>query len=139
MGRKTVKNRIFSLILACVLFLLPTCLFFVPGDESFASPVDEFLSGYKQTVYNQDNGLGSAEVNCIYQTKSGYIWIGTDGGLYRYNGSEFELFDLWDTDSDDVYYINSLFQDSKGRLWVATNNYGLFRIQGSETKHFTDA
>ena len=99
---------------------------------------EDLTSEYKQLVYNQDNGLGSSEVNCIYQTQSGYIWVGTDGGLYRYNGVEFKLYNLWNTDKADVYYINSLYQDSQGRLWVATNNYGLFRIHGSDVYHFSD-
>ncbi len=99
---------------------------------------EDITSDYKQIIYDQNNGLGSSEVNCIYQTKSGYIWVGTDGGLYRYNGVEFKLFNLWNTDKADVYYINSLFQDSKGRLWVATNNYGLFMIHGSDLFHFSD-
>ncbi|MCR5213955.1 MAG: response regulator [Eubacterium sp.] len=99
---------------------------------------EDITSDYKQTIYDQNNGLGSSEINCIYQTKSGYIWVGTDGGLYRFNGVEFKLFNLWNTDKADVYYINSLFQDSQGRLWVATNNYGLFRIHGSDIYHFSD-
>ncbi len=107
------------------------------GNLSDAAPKDSFLARYKQTVFNQENGLGSTEVNCIYQTQSGYIWVGTDGGLYRYNGNEFKIYNLWETDKDDVYFINDLFQDSEGRLWVSTNNYGLFYIKGSEVHHFS--
>ncbi|SEP93187.1 Signal transduction histidine kinase [Lachnospiraceae bacterium NE2001] len=120
---------IFGLIMVC----LSAYLFGVINSNA-----DDISTGYKQTLYNQDNGLGSSEVNCIYQSKSGYIWVGTDGGLYRYNGNEFRLFNLWNTDKADVYYINSLFQDSKGSLWVSTNNYGLFRISGSDIYHFSD-
>ena len=126
------KLRFFNmiiLILACV----TTCLFQVAKVKADNS----IPSDYGQIVYNQDNGLGSSEVNCLYQTKSGYIWVGTDGGLYRYGGKEFKIYNLWDTEKADVYFINNLFQDSKGRLWVATNNYGLFYIKGSETVHFS--
>lgn len=91
---------------------------------------------YKQTVYDQEDGLGSTEVNCMLQTASGYVWIGTEGGLYRYNGSSFLLYHLMDTEKQDIFYINALFQDSAGRLWVCTNNYGLFYISGSKVVHF---
>ncbi|MBR3539761.1 MAG: response regulator [Eubacterium sp.] len=130
------KTLIFiRILLACLIAL--TCVFgMLP--TVYAAPPDEFLSGFLQTVYNQENGLGSAEVNCIYQTRSGYIWIGTDGGLYRFNGKEFRVFNLWDTDKDDIYFVNSLYQDSEDRLWVCTGNYGLFYIKGSEAQHFTD-
>lgn len=121
------------------IFATLVCLFtaYLFGVQScFAE--DDISSDYKQTTYDQDSGLSSSEVNCIYQTQSGYIWVGTDGGLYRYNGNEFKLFNLWNTDKADVYYINNLFQDSEGRLWVSTNNYGLFMISGRDVVHFTE-
>ncbi len=106
---------------------------FLPVKADGSIPTD-----YTQILYDQNDGLGSSEVNCVFQSNSGYIWVGTDGGLYRYNGSEFRIFNLWDTESADVYYINALYQDSAGRLWVATANYGLFYIQGSVVTHMTD-
>ncbi len=127
------KTIVLLMVMACFL----TCLFVVNAfslNLNAEGMNDEFM----QIIYNQENGLTSNEVNCIYQTDSGYIWIGTESGLYRYNGSEFRLYNLWDTDRDDVYYINTLFQDSKGRLWVGTNNYGLFYLDGVDIVHFTN-
>ncbi len=135
MKKKKILNLIFAILTVC----LWAYLFGVISFNSFSSHAQGISTDYKETLFNQDNGLGNSEVNCIYQTKSGYIWIGTDGGLYRYNGSEFRLFNLWNTDKSDVYYINDLFQDSNGSLWVSTNNYGLFRISGSDIYHFSDA
>ena len=62
---------------------LMVCLFLL---FSFWNPVmsyakDSFLAGYMQSVYNQKSGIGSNEVNCLFQSSSGYIWAGTDGGL----------------------------------------------------------
>ncbi len=122
-------------IMACVL----TCLFGIMGKENPAyAKEDGFESGYMQTIFNEENGLGSVEVQCIYQTESGHIWIGTDGGLYRYNGSEFKIMNLWNTEKADVYSINDVFQDGQGRFFVATNNYGLFVLENSAFTHFTD-
>ncbi|SEF48331.1 Signal transduction histidine kinase [Eubacterium ruminantium] len=131
----------FLLIWACII----TCLFAVGKlgsiDKVYAednTESDHFItSEYVSTLFTQENGLGSNEVNCVYQTASGYIWVGTDGGLYRYDGNEFKVFNLWDTEKDDVYCINSLFQDSRGRLWIATNNYGLFYKKGNDMHHFS--
>ena len=128
------RITVFITALACLM----AC--FLPFNGMFVSASDDegasFLSSYCQTVYNQENGLDSTEVNCIYQTRSGYIWIGTDGGLYRYNGKEFMSYNLWETEKDDIYFINDLYQDDSGRLWVSTNNYGLFFIEGSNITHF---
>jgi len=132
MRNKYKKFIAVLLLLACLM----TCL--LGFENNTAEAKDSFISGFSQTVFDQDNGLGNTEVNCILQTASGYVWIGTDGGLYRYNGSEFKTFNLWGTDKDDVYFINDLFQDSTGRLWVSTSNYGLFYIKGSMVQHFSN-
>lgn len=123
------KRKIQAFLMVC-LFLVPIFYFF--GD-SYAK--DTYLSSFTQTIYNQNNGIGNNEVNCILQSSSGYIWIGTDGGLYRFNGSSFGTINLWDTESADVYSINCLMQDSQGRVWIGTGNYGLFYLKDGEYKH----
>ena len=117
---KNVKSQFKKKIQA----FLVVCLFLVPliGLYSVSYAKDTYLSAYNQIVYNQNNGIGNNEVNCILQSSSGYIWIGTDGGLYRYNGSNFAAINLWDTESTDVYSINCLMQDSSGRVWMGTGN-----------------
>ena len=39
-----------------------------------------------------NDGLGDLNLNCIAQDKSGYLWVGTENGLYRYDGSSFRQF-----------------------------------------------
>ncbi len=57
--------------------------------------------------------------NDIVQTNDGVLWIGTYGGLYRYNGSEFR----WVDEYESVKTVNCLYTD-EGRLWVGTNDSG---------------
>ncbi len=132
------KPVIYLMIAACFL----ACLAFVRQNDGNSVSAEtandkELVTDYISTIFSQDNGLGSNEVNCVYQTASGYIWVGTDGGLYRYDGNEFKVFNLWDTEKADVYCVNSLFQDSTGRLWIATANYGLFYKKGNDMQHFS--
>ena len=88
------KRRHFNRILALGLTLLMVCLLVVPNNSVVAK--DSFVSSYIQTIYNQKNGIGSNEVNCLYQSSTGSVWIGTEGGLYRSNGSQFQNINLWD-------------------------------------------
>lgn len=97
---------------------------------------DLFTSGYIQTMYNQNNEIGSNEVNCVYQSKSGYIWVGTEGGLYRSDGSGFTGIYLWDENRVDIYSIRCLTQDESGCMWIGTDNYGLFYFEHGEVGHF---
>ena len=126
---KKLKRKIQAFLLVC-LFLVS-----IIGSSDRSMAKDTYLSSFTQTIYNQSNGIGNNEVNCILQSSSGYIWIGTDGGLYRYNGSGFFAVNLWNTDSADVYSINCLMQDASGRLWIGTGNYGLFYLKDGEYKH----
>lgn len=129
-------KKAYQKFIAMIVASLLVCLFVVPEDISTAK--DSFASEFIQTVYNQSNGIGSNEVKCLYQSSSGYIWIGTESGLYRTNGAEFQSINLWDTDRSDVYSINCIMQDSEGRVWIGTDNYGLFYIEKGETHHLQD-
>lgn len=132
MKNKRWSNRILAIAMA----LLMVCLLVMPGNSVEAK--DSFVSSYIQTVYNQKNGIGSNEVNCLYQSSTGYVWVGTEGGLYRSNGSQFQNINLWDTDRADIYAINSIIQDTDGKMWIATDNYGLFYIEDGESIHLQD-
>ena len=76
---------------------------------------------YIQTVYNRENGLPGGCANDIAQTADGILWIGTYGGLYRYNGNEFQ----WMDEFESVKTVNCLYTDEEGRLWIGTNESGL--------------
>lgn len=76
-----------------------------------------------------DNGLSQSEVTCILKDRRGYVWLGTQDGLNRYNGYGFTYyknnpFDFSTLSNDQ---IASLFEDNAGTLWVGTGN-GLNRF-----------
>ena len=131
-----ITTRKYKRILARIMAFLMVCLFLVPPQNLIAK--DSFVSQYIQTVYNQNNGIGSNEVNCLYQSSSGYIWIGTDGGLYRSDGAGFQSINLWNTERTDMYSINCIIQDSTGRMWIGTDNYGLFYIESGNNYQLQD-
>ncbi|MCR4673873.1 MAG: hypothetical protein K5675_02595, partial [Lachnospiraceae bacterium] len=86
-----------------------------------AEAAKDYSSDYAQRVFDMEDGLNSAEINTITQSGDGYIWAGAYSGLYRYDGSVFEQIDL---DSKITNAI-ALFTDSKGRLWIGTNDCGV--------------
>lgn len=76
---------------------------------------------YLQTVYGRENGIPGGRANDIAQTNDGILWIGTYGGLYRYNGTEFK----WVDEYASVKTVNCLYKDEEGRLWIGTNDGGV--------------
>lgn len=94
-----------------------------------------FLCGaqsYYFQNYQVDDGLLHNSVTAIIQDHKGFIWVGTKGGLNRFDGCDFKDFSTVEKRSGENS-ITSLREDQNGRLWVGTLN-GLFYLNGrSET------
>lgn len=84
---------------------------------------------YVVTLYNEQNGLPTGEANTILQTRDGHIWIGSYGGLIRYNGTEFRNYSVEGAITSSS--IRSLFEDSQGRLWIGTNDAGVVMMENN--------
>ena len=74
----------------------------------------ELEPAYVRTVFDQTNGLPTDEANAVLQTRDGYLWVGSYGGLLRFDGSEFHNFSTEGAIATPS--IRCLFEDSAGRL-----------------------
>ncbi|MEL6358170.1 MAG: two-component regulator propeller domain-containing protein, partial [Bacteroidota bacterium] len=74
--------------------------------------------------FGREAGLPSSETYCILQDREGYIWIGTDNGVARFNGHEFTVFDSDDGLDDPVVF--QLREDEEGNIWASTYSGRLF-------------
>src|SRR5262249_49370874 len=68
--------------------------------------------------FGQEQGLGSSLIRTIVQDPSGFLWIGTRAGLYRYDGQRFQRFDEQDGLPDK--HIRALLVAQDGTLWAMT-------------------
>jgi signal transduction histidine kinase/ligand-binding sensor domain-containing protein/ActR/RegA family two-component response regulator len=66
------------------------------------------------------DGLGNLSVNCLLQDRSGFLWIGTESGLYEYDGSRFWQFGVKEGLPSE--FVRALSLDRDGRLWVGTRD-----------------
>ena len=73
--------------------------------------------------YNTQQGLSSSKITCIEKDDKGFIWIGTDDGLNKYDGRTFTVYKRKNDDSTSLFsnHILSLYSDSRQRLWVGTS------------------
>ena len=108
-------------ILMCLIFLI--FLICILPKNIYASKMMNFEN---LTI---DNGLSQATAEAIIQDSDGYIWIGTNDGVNRYNGSEFKVFDANDEDENSIIsnYVTALIEDKNKNLWVGTDE-GLSKI-----------
>ena len=77
-----------------------------------------------------EDGLAHNSGLYLVQDREGFLWIGTQNGLSRYDGYNFKnyIHQPGDTTSLSGSYINSLYLDHSGALWVGTNQGGLNRF-----------
>ncbi len=94
---------------------------------SFALPLKSYARTgiyFVEKSYDSTNGLVGGCANDVVQTQDGSMWVGTYGGLYRFNGKDFQLVDIFDT----VRSVQCLYADDKDRLWVGTNGAGVTMV-----------
>ena len=110
------KLTAFLICLALVLLLAPTAL--AAGNESLHV-------NYITDIFNEETGLPTGEANTIVQARNGYLWIGSYGGLIRYDGSTFVSF----TDRLASGSIRALYESKDGTLYIGTNDAGDYRFK----------
>ncbi|RFM26827.1 histidine kinase [Deminuibacter soli] len=79
------------------------------------------------TKLNMDNGLANNKVNCVLKDKRGFVWLGTEDGLSRYDGKHFTNFASRSNDSTTLpgAIVTSLLEDNDSIIWIATADGGL--------------
>ena len=89
---------------------------------------------------SKEEGLSNRHVHCIIEDQYGFLWIGTDDGLNRYDGYEFIVYknNIWDTTSLSSPVINLLAEDQEGNIWVGTpNGLNLYNRHSDSFVRFT--
>jgi ligand-binding sensor domain-containing protein len=77
---------------------------------------------FQYTRLTAEDGLSNNSVQCILQDKSGIMWIGTNGGLNRYDGSSFIQYSILSQPALSNNVVTTLMQDEKGSIWIGTQN-----------------
>lgn len=92
---------------------------------------DTGSNNYVGKIFDNTNGIMSSEANYIGESEDGYLWIGSYAGLTRYDGNRFEFIK-----EGGITGVKSIYNDSKGRMWIGTNDNGVVRFDGNERKKF---
>ncbi len=75
----------------------------------------------------QNNGLSQASVHKVYQDYRGFMWLGTEDGLNRYDGRSFKVYKNNNDDENSISYnhTNAIYEDKSKTLWIGTVGGGL--------------
>lgn len=84
--------------------------------------IPKIASNYFFTHITNDQGLSHSHVKAILQDNNGFMWFGTANRLNRYDGSSIINFNCYDDSiKEGNNNINSLYEDSKHRIWIGTD------------------
>ena len=126
-----IKNKYIKkiLVMACIF----SCI-------NISTSYANISENYNFKNITSEDGLSQSTVETIYQDSKGYIWIGTNDGLDRYNGYEFKQYKYNKNDKNSIAnnYIIDIMEDKDGYIWISTIN-GLSRIDtdNDEIKNYS--
>jgi ligand-binding sensor domain-containing protein len=90
---------------------------------------DRATSRYVRQQWGAEQGFPGGSVHAISQTADGYLWIGAEKELLRFDGFSFRLFDQFDSSGIAPGSVQALTADSEGGLWIQHQNMSLLRYR----------
>ncbi|GEM_PF-465122 len=129
----------FESVRGLVVLLLGLSPLVSAAEARLAQPPEDRSGRYICRVWTTEDGLPQNTITAIVQTHDGYIWLGTLGGLARFDGVAFTLFDAENTETLKSNRILSLCEDRRGTLWIGTEAGGLTQYdRGAWTRYTVD-
>lgn len=93
------------------------------------------LAHYGVQSWQTDSGLPQNTVHAIVQGRDGFLWIATEGGLVRFDGAEFAVFNHANTPALPSDLVDGLTEDPSGALWISTSG-GLAVLRNGAIESF---
>ncbi len=115
--------------------------FLLVGGWSVCTPALQPASSpqrYARQAWSTENGLPQNSVHAMLQTTDGYLWFATEGGLARFNGYAFRIFDRDSEPRLAGNDIRCLLESRSHALWIGTSS-GLTRLQDGISRTYTSA
>ena len=105
------------------------CLVLVLGLLPWTLHAQTTPPGFTHQVFTTDDGLPTNLLTVLAQTPDGYLWIGSQDGLVRYDGARFIVFNSANTEAFTNNRITQLRVSEQGDLWVLARDYSLLHYQ----------
>jgi ligand-binding sensor domain-containing protein len=97
------------------------------------------LPDYTHESWQANDGLPQITIEAILQGRDGYLWLGTQEGLVRFDGLGFEVFDRDRLPAMTTNHVGTLLEDPDGGLWLGTLGGGLLHFRDGRLTAYTSA
>ena len=113
-----------ALLFAALLLLATRPLF--PLDP------DRALTQFGLDVWQRRQGLPQSSATAIVPARDGYLWVGTEEGLARFDGVRFSVFDRKNTPELERHNVTTLLESRDGSLWIGASGRSSVGLRGRE-------
>lgn len=104
--------------------------------SAFALDPNRALTQARLTIWTPESGLPQSTIDAIVQTRDGYLWMGTEEGVVRFDGVRFVVSDRQTAPALRSAFISSLYEAPDGTLWIGTYGGGLARLRNGKIEAF---
>ncbi|WP_196240332.1 sensor histidine kinase [Dyella choica] len=104
-----------------------------PAQKPDASSLNIDVKQFHQTMWTERDGAPKSVVVSMAQTRDGFLWLGTESGLIRFDGANFDDRYTRELSSPVVY---ALFADPNGDLWIGLTFGGISRLHDGHIENF---
>jgi len=125
-----LKKQFILRMFAAIFFMCQALL-------QYALDPNKEITQYIHNVWGIEDGLPQNTVYAIIQTREGYLWLGTQEGLVRFDGVRFKTFDKRNVEQLLDNCIQALYEDQEGNLWIGTDDGGLTCMKDGKFTTFT--
>ncbi len=129
-GLSFVTRR--SLLRMSGCFLLVVSSYAGVAEKAVATPLE-----YTRTVWRVSDGLPEDTVQALAESSNGLLWIGTTGGLARFDGTHMQIYGQGTAQPLSVNSIFCVTLGKDGSLWAGTEGGGLLRLRGDKLKVYS--
>lgn len=121
------RGLLFALVLVCEL----------AAGLPFALGASDSHPEYTRHIWHVQDGLPEETVQALQQTPDGYLWVGTTGGLSRFDGTRFVTYSRNTTPAIPENSVFSLLAARDGSLWLGTEGGGLVHLEHGKFQVYT--
>src|SRR5580693_2319757 len=90
------------------------------------------IQGYGHQTWQAPEGLPQDSVQTILQTRDGFLWVGTERGLARFDGLHFDVFNGMNAHGIKINYVETLYESRDATLWIGTRDGGLIGMKNGK-------
>jgi ligand-binding sensor domain-containing protein len=91
------------------------------GSALYGLDPSRTLTQYVHRIWQVQQGLPESSIYSLLQTRDGYLWLGTQTGLVRFDGVRFSMLESIYPGAPANVWIRAAIEDSQGAVWIGTN------------------